>query len=868
MPPGRTVQLGSHPGRVFLPLRSGTLTEDALSLMVRRPPAHQHRRSHRRLTPFGGAQTFTDYEDGDIRVYCDAEAAPAAEPGKQAGSVVAVVSCNLNAAPSSSYDFSSVSGCQNWWMRFSAILSVAAKPDLPRSLAPFVTFTPLRSLSADAHNHALGLVNWCAKMKVTHRFGTAADAATGRTELKLQVKDEFGGRAFLLMQDGWAAQGARLQEHDQLIVSAAFLRPLADDPAGLHPSHISYDLVLHEQTSPEARLVVIFPIGTSDPPTVVLSKNTFGRRDLFPQDAAAAAQAAQSQQPQGFVTAAQAARASANQPAAAARSTGSASRRGAAGSGGSGAATGGGRAAKRQRVATPYTYIDLGSLPMHGKHNIYGVISDFRLPRRSKGTDYVLNITLTDPSSADGARASVQIIVYIKPDRLGTCPTQLRIGRILRLHRLTLQSYQGRPQGIVSGSGGVSFALVDGVGDSTEPVEFGVINAAPHSAASNPQAAGTALKSPLDMQKVAALRAWVGSEFFPNIATIKQEYSGTLSTIPTQGTFDLTCLVVGVVGSPRDGATAQELYVWDGTRANFPTRRYSAVQAPGAGRYASCGTVMCLALSSGSAATQAAASHARVGDTLQLKDCRLSDGTAANRWAGAHTGRAICFSFRDTGTCEFGDRCKYAHDDDPGGFGGGGFAQGGAADSGGGGGGGGGSGRSEWHIEFGDFSNLMVLPREMPAVREALDQWSEHLKTHGGAAAAAALAGDSGAAAVAAGQGGGGGGASAAQAGDAGAGNAQGAGGGADGAAAANGGGGQAATTAGLGGATGAAFAAAMRRNARPPSAVHYLMVETPHTSQAQATPLKTILEHPTVPATFRCVVRCPSPPFGLRSRR
>ena len=121
---------------------------------------------------------------------------------------MAVVSCNLNAAPSSSYDFSSVSGCQNWWMRFSALLSVAAKPDLPRSLAPFVTFTPLRSLSADAHNHALGLVNWCAKMKVTHRFGTAADAATGRTELKLQVKDEFGGRAFLLMQDGWAAQGA------------------------------------------------------------------------------------------------------------------------------------------------------------------------------------------------------------------------------------------------------------------------------------------------------------------------------------------------------------------------------------------------------------------------------------------------------------------------------------------------------------------------------------------------------------------------------------------------------------------------------------------------------------------------------------
>ena len=361
MPPQPTASLGSHPGRVFIPLRAGALTEDALAAM-----------------------TYRDYADGDIRVYCDAKVAPAAPAGgQQAGSVVACVSCNQHAAPSPAYDFSSVSGCQNWWMRFSPILSVAAEADLPLALAPYVSVLPLRSLSA-AQNHALGMVSWCAKMRVTHRFGTSSseDAASGRqrTELKLQVKDDSGGRAFLLLQDDWATQCAKLQERDTLIVSGAFLRPLeCEDPESLHPSHSGFDLVLHKDTAPEGRVVVIFPLGTSSPPTVVLSHRTFGREDLFPPTVQ---QTGQRQplplQSQGFVSAAQHAANQAAAPVAGAAAPAVAAA----------AAAGGGRA-KRQKVEPVYNYVDLGSLAMSGQQNIYGIISEFRMPRKTRGTDYM-----------------------------------------------------------------------------------------------------------------------------------------------------------------------------------------------------------------------------------------------------------------------------------------------------------------------------------------------------------------------------------------------------------------------------------------------------------------------------------------------
>lgn len=101
-------------------------------------------------------------------MYCDADVAPPAAAGHQAGSVVAAVSCNQHAPPSPSFDFSTVAGCQNWWMRFSPVLSVAAVADLPLTLGPYVSVTKLQRLSTD-QNHVLGMVSWSAKMKITQR---------------------------------------------------------------------------------------------------------------------------------------------------------------------------------------------------------------------------------------------------------------------------------------------------------------------------------------------------------------------------------------------------------------------------------------------------------------------------------------------------------------------------------------------------------------------------------------------------------------------------------------------------------------------------------------------------------------------------
>lgn len=258
MPPLPTVTLGGFPGRLFMPLRANGLTEEMLAKMVRSLCRLTVAQSAVWLSPDcpGRPQTYRDYDDGDIRVYCDMDVAETAPAGHQAGSVVAAVSCNLHAAPSQTFDFSTVAGCQNWWMRFSPILSVAAVADLPLTLSPYASATKLQKLSA-TQNHALGMVSWSAKMKVTrrsvpsrffarhrraqtlpslslthrlvaHRVTSmqSADAARQRTQLKLQVKDDSGGRAFLLLQNEWATQCTGLQKDDTLVVSGAFLQPV------------------------------------------------------------------------------------------------------------------------------------------------------------------------------------------------------------------------------------------------------------------------------------------------------------------------------------------------------------------------------------------------------------------------------------------------------------------------------------------------------------------------------------------------------------------------------------------------------------------------------------------------------------------
>ena len=116
MPPLPAVTLGGFPGRLFMPLRGAGLKEEMLAKMVRslcRLIIAHHSAVQRSSDCYWHLQTYRDYDDGDIRVYCDMDVSPAAPAGLQAGSIVAAVSCNLHAAPSQIFDFSTVAGCQN-----------------------------------------------------------------------------------------------------------------------------------------------------------------------------------------------------------------------------------------------------------------------------------------------------------------------------------------------------------------------------------------------------------------------------------------------------------------------------------------------------------------------------------------------------------------------------------------------------------------------------------------------------------------------------------------------------------------------------------------------------------------------------------
>jgi hypothetical protein len=99
---------------------------------------------------------------------------------------------------------------------------------------------------------------------------------------------------------------------------------------------------------------------------------------------------------------------------------------------------------------------------------------------------------------------------------------------------------------------------------------------------------------------------------------------------------------VGIVRAPLSAATVapstggsssvieygiETLYVWDSTRAQYPTRRWSVAQAgPDAGQFARCGSILCVRMAEVSeGVARLAATGVGLGQMLLLKDCRLGD---------------------------------------------------------------------------------------------------------------------------------------------------------------------------------------------------------------------------------------------------
>ena len=105
-----------HGGRLFFLLHGGAAGVTALSGL-----------------------SMVEYEGGAVRLYC-------ADVHRD-GSCVRAVSFNKSAAATSTHDFSTSSGCTNWWRRYAAALRAATILDMPVSLDPYRSFVPLSSLT-------------------------------------------------------------------------------------------------------------------------------------------------------------------------------------------------------------------------------------------------------------------------------------------------------------------------------------------------------------------------------------------------------------------------------------------------------------------------------------------------------------------------------------------------------------------------------------------------------------------------------------------------------------------------------------------------------------------------------------------------
>ncbi|KAM4040008.1 protection of telomeres protein 1 isoform 2-T2 [Anomaloglossus baeobatrachus] len=191
---------------------------------------------------------------------------------------------------------------------------------------------------------------------------------------------------------------------------------------------------------------------------------------------------------------------------------------------------------KRRRMSGPahrYTYTPLDQLEENKVANVYGAVTFFKLPYRSKGTDYCSIITIVDQSN-------VKLKCTFFSGNQDGLPKIYKIGDIVRFHRIKIQKFNNEFQGI--SSSGFSALVFEGTVDaplvprsSTERYSF----------------------TAEDQKTVELLRIWqLGL----------QQFSGSrrkLSDVQPGQYFDLICQLVAKAEVDK---ASYLLKVWDGTK--------------------------------------------------------------------------------------------------------------------------------------------------------------------------------------------------------------------------------------------------------------------------------------------------------------
>uniref|UniRef100_A0A6U0FJG1 Protection of telomeres protein 1 n=3 Tax=Ostreococcus mediterraneus TaxID=1486918 RepID=A0A6U0FJG1_9CHLO len=202
--------------------------------------------------------------------------------------------------------------------------------------------------------------------------------------------------------------------------------------------------------------------------------------------------------------------------------------------------------------------------------NVYGVVSDPTAVAKTRGSDSKMTLKIFDETT------STQGVVYGSADDLGRVPSSIQVtffdsnpyelprpaeGDIIRIHRLTAQMFNGKPQficktGALNGAGTSKSAwcLFHGDGESTEPYAQSSQNA-----------------SVSDGRRINALREYARrAQTLPFMDEFGSKDPDNklrrICDIKQQEFFDLYCLILDahfVEGS--DGSYV--MLVWDGTDA-------------------------------------------------------------------------------------------------------------------------------------------------------------------------------------------------------------------------------------------------------------------------------------------------------------
>jgi hypothetical protein len=227
-------------------------------------------------------------------------------------------------------------------------------------------------------------------------------------------------------------------------------------------------------------------------------------------------------------------------------------------------------AASKKATSRKYKYTKLAEVT-RGEHHVYGVVTQFGMPKQTRGTDWMLSLSLIDESlPADGF--AVNVFAPAKKD----LPVVKRVGDVVRLHRVTVQLYQSQLQGL---------------GQINRGKRTAILCISPSSAfGTGGEKRSTSSKFTFgeeDAQRVEALHKWSTSVLSSTATTTAHHPPVAIGSVCTgsRSFCDLVCQIVrvqppfssspngldgggsggGGEGGSSGGWWAAVLHVWDGT---------------------------------------------------------------------------------------------------------------------------------------------------------------------------------------------------------------------------------------------------------------------------------------------------------------